>query len=232
MIEAIRAGKEIEKILIQKGLRNERFYELRKLISELSIPFQYVPVEKLRRISNQNHQGIICYISPITYQPLDNIIQAVFESGKTPTVLILDRITDVRNIGAICRTAECAGVDVVIVPDRGSAMISADAIKASAGALLKIAVHRTKNLKNTLEYLKNSGLKIVAATEKAQTDIYNVDLSEPIVIIMGSEESGVSPEYLKMVDTEIRIPLMGEIESLNVSVATGVILYEIIRQRM
>lgn len=230
-IEAIRAGKDVEKILIQNGLKNERFHELRKLIIEFSIPFQYVPPEKLKRVSNQNHQGIICFISPITYQPIDAVIQGVFESGATPLILILDKITDVRNIGAICRTAECAGVNAVVVPDRGSALINADAVKASAGALLKIPVHRSKNLKQTIEYLKNSGLRIVAASEKAQNDYCNSDLSGPLAIIMGSEESGVSPEYLKLTDQQIRIPVMGEIESLNVSVATGIILYEVIRQR-
>ena len=231
MIEAIRAGKEVEKILIQNGLKNERFHELRKLISEFSIPFQYVPPEKLKRVSNQNHQGIICFISPIAYQPIDVVIQGVFESGETPLILILDKITDVRNLGAICRTAECAGVNAVVVPDRGSALINADAVKASAGALLKIPVHRSKNLKQTIEYLKNSGLRIVAASEKAQNDHYNSDLSGPLAIIMGSEESGVSPEYLKLTDQQVSIPVMGEIESLNVSVATGIILYEVIRQR-
>lgn len=231
-IEAIKSGKEIEKILIQKGLKNERFHELRELINTHSIPYQYVPVEKLQRIRNQNHQGIICYISPITYQPIDNLIQGIFESGEIPLILILDKITDVRNIGAICRTAECAGVHVIILPDRGSALMSADAVKASAGALLKITFHRSKNLKTTIEYLKNSGLKIVAATEKAQTYHYETDMNGPLAIIMGSEEKGISPEYLKMVDLNVKIPLYGEIESLNVSVATGVLLYETLRQRI
>ena len=231
VIEAIKAGKEIEKILIQNGLRNERTYELKKLINDASIPYQYVPVEKLKRISNQNHQGIICYISPIDYQEIENIIQTVFESGKTPLVLILDKVTDVRNIGAIARTAECAGVDAIILPERGSALLGPDAVKTSAGALLKIAFHRSNNLKKTIEYLKNSGLKIIAATEKGEALHYESDLKGPLAIILGSEEIGVSGEYIKLTDQIVKIPLLGEIESLNVSVACGILLYETLRQR-
>ncbi len=232
VIEAIKAAKEIEKILIQNGLRNERTYELKKLINDYSIPYQYVPREKLQRITNQNHQGVVCYISPVDYQPIENIIQGVFESGNTPLVLILDKITDVRNIGAIARTAECAGVDAIIIPGRGSALLGPDAVKTSAGALLKVAFHRSENLKKTIEYLKNSGLKIVAATEKGEVLYYESDMKGPLAIIMGSEETGVSGEYLKMTDQIVKIPLFGEIESLNVSVASGILLYETLRQRM
>ncbi len=230
-IEAIKAGKEIEKIFLQNGLKGEGFRELFGLIKELEIPFQFVPIEKLNRLSRQNHQGVITYLSEIPYQKLEDLIPAVYEQGSTPLFLILDRITDVRNLGAIARTAECAGVDGLLIPARGSAMINSDAIKTSAGALYKLPVIRSENLKESILFLKNSGLSIIAVTEKANHLYTQADLNKPLALIMGSEGEGISEEYLKLCDSTLNIPVSGEIESLNVSVACGVILFETIRQR-
>lgn len=231
IIEAVKSGKEIDKILIQTGLNNELYFQLRKLINEFKIPFQYVPVKKLNRITSKNHQGVICFISNIVYHNIENLLPGIYEDGKLPLLLILDRITDVRNMGAIARTAECAGVDAIIIPEKGSAQINSDTIKASAGSLYKIPVCRCKNLKNIIEYLKESGVQIIAATEKAGNYYTSADFTKPTAIIMGSEENGVSGEYLKRSDFKVKIPILGDIESLNVSVATGVILYEAVNQR-
>ena len=231
IIEAVKSGKEIDKILIQTGLNNELYFQLRKLINEFKIPFQYVPVKKLNRISSKNHQGVICFISNIVYNNIENLLPGIYEDGKLPLLLILDRITDVRNMGAIVRTAECAGVDAIIIPEKGSAQINSDTIKASAGSLYKIPVCKSKNIKNTIEYLKESGVQIIAATEKADNYYTSADFTKPTAIIMGSEENGVSGEYLKRSDLKVKIPILGDIESLNVSVATGVILYEAVNQR-
>jgi len=231
VIEAIKSGKEIEKLLIQKGLRGEGFKELHGFIREFDIPFQFVPVEKLNRTTRQNHQGIIAYLSEISYQKLDYIIPFIYEQGRSPLILVLDRITDVRNLGAIARTAECAGVDALLLPVKGSAQVNEIAIKTSAGALYKIPLCRCPDLKESILFMRNSGLKIVAATEKAATDYTKTDFRQPLALIMGSEEDGVSDEFIKMADELIRIPLHGEIASLNVSVATGILLYEMLRQR-
>jgi len=232
VIEALQAGKEIEKVLVVTGLKNELFPEMRKMLNEKDIPMQYVPIEKLNRVTRQNHQGVIAFVSPIIYEDYEQIVPALFDIGRNPLVLILDRITDVRNFGAIARTAECAGVDAIIVPSRGSALMGADAVKTSAGALFKIPVCRSVNLKDTIDYMKACGLQIVAATEKATDYHFQIDLTLPTAIMLGSEEDGVSPEYLKRCDQRVRIPMVGEIESLNVSVAAGVILFEAVKQRM
>ena len=232
IIEALQAGKEIEKVLVVTGLKSELFPEMRKLLNEKDIPMQYVPIEKLNRVTRQNHQGVIAFVSPIVYEDYEQIVPALFDIGRNPLVLILDRITDVRNFGAIARTAECAGVDAIIVPSRGSALMGADAVKTSAGALFKIPVCRSVNLKDTIDYMKACGLQIVAATEKATDFHFQIDLTLPTAIMLGSEEDGVSPEYLKRCDQRVRIPMVGEIESLNVSVAAGIILFEAVKQRM
>ncbi|MCK9220132.1 MAG: 23S rRNA (guanosine(2251)-2'-O)-methyltransferase RlmB [Bacteroidales bacterium] len=230
-IEAIKSGKELEKIFLQNGLKGEGFRELFDLIRTLEIPFQFVPIEKLNRLSRQNHQGVISYVSEITYQRIEDLIPFVFEQGRMPLFLILDRVTDVRNVGAIARTAECAGVDGLILPARGSAQINSDAIKTSAGALYKLPVVRSQNIKETIEFMKNSGLSIIAASEKTPNDYTEADYNKPMALIMGSEGEGISEEYLKLTDKVVRIPVLGEIESLNVSVASGVILFEALRQR-
>jgi 23S rRNA (guanosine2251-2'-O)-methyltransferase len=232
VIEAIEAGKEIEKILLQKGLSNELYHQLRNALKGKNIPLQFVPPEKLKRVTSKNHQGVIAYLTEITYYHTENLLPEVFEKGKIPLLLILDRVTDVRNFGAIARSAECAGVDFIIIPSRGSAQINGDAIKTSAGALHRIPVCREDNLKNTMEYLKESGLQIIACHEKTEQLIYDADFKKPSVIIMGSEENGISGEYAKRSDMQVKIPMPGKISSLNVSVATGIILFEAVKQRM
>lgn len=232
VIEAVRAGKEFEKIFIQKGLNNQLFHELRKELQGRDIPYQIVPPEKLNRLSNKNHQGVLAVISEITYYKAEDILGSVFEKGKVPLVLILDKITDVRNFGAIARSAACSGVDMIVIADQGSAQVNADAVKTSAGALHSMPVCREKNLKSTLEFLKQSGLQIISCHEKTEKLIYTANFKIPTAIIMGSEDSGISPEYLKRSDVEVKIPMVGKIASLNVSVATGIILFEAVRQRV
>ncbi len=231
IIEAIKAGKEIDKILIRKGIRNALYIELQQLINHYDIPVQNVPVEKLNRITQKNHQGTIAFVSAISFQNIESIVPMLYEEGKPPLIIILDSVTDVRNLGAIARTAECSGAHAILVPSKGSAQINEDAIKTSAGALNVIPVCRANNLKDSIEFLKNSGVQIVAASEKADQNYTDVDYSVPTAIIMGSEERGVSGEYIKRSDHLVQIPILGEIESLNVSVATAVMLYEVVRQR-
>ncbi len=231
VIEAIKSGKEMDRILLQKNLRGESFRELFNLIRDLEIPFQFVPVEKLNRLSKQNHQGVIAYVTDISYQKIENILPLLYEQGKVPLILLLDGITDVRNMGAIARTAECAGVDAIVIPLKGSAMLNSEAIKTSSGALYKIPVCRTANAKEAVTLMKDSGLQVMAATEKGSRSYLSAEFSTPLLLIMGSEGAGISEELLGLCDEHLMIPLAGEIESLNVSVAAGVILFEIIRQR-
>jgi 23S rRNA (guanosine2251-2'-O)-methyltransferase len=231
VIEAIRSGKEIEKVLLQKSLRGEGFRELFNLCKEFEIHFQFVPPEKLNSLSKQNHQGVIAFLSEVIYQRLEDIIPYVYEQGRPPLILVLDRITDVRNMGAIARSAECAGVDALVVPLQGSAQINSEAIKASAGALYKLPVCRSRNLKDELQFLKASGIGIIAATEKGASEHTEANMTGPLAIIMGNEGTGIAKELLDLADGQIFIPVFGEIGSLNVSVAAGVILYEAVRQR-
>jgi len=231
IIEAVEAGKTIDKLFIQKGLHNDLFAELWKLVRVKRINYKHVPLEKINRLTRKNHQGVFAFISPIDFHNIEDVIPKLYEEGKNPLVLVLDRITDVRNFGAIARTAECAGVDTILIPEQNAAAINADAIKTSAGALHKITVCRTWNLKLALQFLKDSGIQLIGCTEKTQDNMYKPDYTPPTAIIMGSEEDGVSPEFLKMCDAKAKIPMRGKIASLNVSVATGVILYEAIRQR-
>lgn len=232
VIEAVNAGKEIDKIIIQKGLSNQLYSELRKAIKDLDIPIQIVPPEKINRITGKNHQGVLAFLAQITYYETEDLLGQVFEKGKVPLVLILDRVTDVRNFGAIARSADCAGVDFIVIPSRGAAQINADAVKTSAGALNRIPVCREDNLKNIIDYLKESGLQIIACHEKTDNYHFNADLTRPTAIIMGSEENGISNEYLKRSDMQVKIPMVGNIASLNVSVATGIILFEAVKQRL
>lgn len=230
-IEAIRAGKEINKIIIQKGLQGDLFREFKSEMAGMEHLVQLVPIEKLNRITRKNHQGVISFVSPVTYYSIEDIVPKIFEEGKNPLLLILDRVTDVRNFGAICRSAECLGVDAVVIPSRGSAAINADAVKTSAGALHILPVCRENNLKHTIDYLLESGIQVVGCTEKGSVDAEKCDLTGPTAIIMGSEDEGISPEYLKRCNARIKIPMIGKIESLNVAVATGIVLYETLRQR-
>lgn len=232
VIEAIKSGKEIESIFLQRGLGGGLISELKELLAEFKVTAQQVPIEKLNRLTTKNHQGAVAFISPIIYQKIENIVQEVFEAGKVPLILVLDSITDVRNMGAIARTAECAGVHAIVVPAKGSAQINPDAVKTSAGALYKIPVCRHDNFMQTVKYLQESGLQLVCCTEKTKEVIYTPDYTAPTAIIMGSEEDGVRNEIIRIADHLAKIPMYGEIESLNVSVATGVILYEAVRQRV
>jgi 23S rRNA (guanosine2251-2'-O)-methyltransferase len=231
IIEAVEAGKTIDKLFIQKGLHNDLFAELWKLVREKRINYKHVPLEKINRLTRKNHQGVFAFISPIDFHNIEDVIPKLYEEGKNPLVLVLDRITDVRNFGAIARTAECAGVNTILIPEQNAAAINADAIKTSAGALHKVTVCRTWNLKLALQFMKESGIQLIGCTEKTQDNMYKPDYTTPTAIIIGSEEDGVSPEFLKMCDSRAKIPMNGKIASLNVSVATGVILYEAIRQR-
>ena len=231
VLEAVDAGKEVEKVLIQKGLRSTTFTELMQILKEHSVPYQFVPVEKLNRITRKNHQGIVAYISPVTFYRVEDILPGIYEEGKVPFILLLDRITDVRNFGAILRTAECAGVNAVVIPSRNSAQLNAGTVKSSAGAIFNVPICRSDNLKDTLDYIKQSGLRVAAATEKAEQTCFTADLTGPLVLLLGSEGEGISAEYLKKADVHVRIPVLGETESLNVSVAAGVLMYEVVRQR-
>jgi 23S rRNA (guanosine2251-2'-O)-methyltransferase len=232
IIEAIRAEKDIDKLLIQTDLgKSDLMGELLKLAKERSILVQRVPVHKLNKITQKNHQGAIAYLSVVNYVSFEDILQGVFEQGRTPLFLLLDSITDVRNLGAIARTAECVGVDCLIVPEKNSAQIGSDAIKTSAGALHHLPVSRVKSLLQAVKYLQNAGLQVVACTEKTDNLVYSADLSLPTAIVMGAEDTGISQEILKQADMLAKIPMFGKIASLNVSVSAGVILYEVVRQR-
>lgn len=231
VIEAIQAGKEIDKILMRRDMTSELSRELFAALNGMHVPVQYVPLEKLNKLTVKNHQGAIAFISPVAYQRIEDIIPGIYEQGKMPFIVVLDGITDVRNFGAIARTCECAGVDAIVIPSKGGASISADAIKTSAGALLSIPVCREENLGNALKFLVASGIKLVAASEKATKNYTQAILSEPVVFIMGAEDEGVSPDHLRLCDEMVSIPMSGNIASLNVSVATGVLLYEAVRQR-
>jgi len=230
--EAIDAGKEINKILLKKGLQGEQFADLFKKIKESAIPYQFVPYDKLNRIIKGNHQGIIALISSVEYSNLDEIVRSTYEKGKDPFIILLDGITDVRNFGAIARTAECAGVNAIVIPEKGSVAVGPDAVRTSAGALNHISVCRTRDLVSSVEYLKGSGIKVLAASEKAADDYFSTDLTGPVAVILGSEEKGISHQLIHIADGLIRIPLLGVIQSLNVSVAAGIISFEIARQRM
>jgi 23S rRNA (guanosine2251-2'-O)-methyltransferase len=229
--EAIAAGKNIEKVLIKKGLQGSLFQKFLEVVRENNIPFQFVPIEKLNRTTRKNHQGVIALMAPITYQDIEQVLPMIYDEGKDPFILVLDHITDTRNFGAIARTAECAGVHAIVIPDTGAAAITADAIKTSAGALHCIPVCRVKSLISSVEFLKGSGLKIVSATEKGAEDYNQVNYRGPIALVMGAEDKGVHPKILDASDIKSRIPIMGEIESLNVSVAAGILMYEILKVR-
>lgn len=231
IIEAIKNGRIIEKVLIKKGLNNELFQDLYHLLKENEIAFQFVPLEKINRITRKNHQGVLALLSPIEFYNIETLLPELFESGTDPFILILDQITDVRNFGAIVRSAECAGVQTIIIPERGMARIGADAVKTSAGAIHNLPICRVDNLPNTIQFLKDSGIKIVAATEKANELYTEVNFNGPLGIVMGSEEKGISDPILQLADHQLKIPILGKIESLNVSVAAALMIYEAVRQR-
>lgn len=231
IIEAIHQEKEIDKVMLRKGNNGELFQQLFSLIREREIPFQYVPEEVFKPFSGKNHQGVLAEVSPIAYQNILDIVDEVIARGENPLVLVLDRITDVRNLGGITRTAECAGVHAILLPNKNSAKISSDAIKTSAGALYHLPVCREKNLKKTVRELKRRGLMIYAATEKAEQFYTAVDMKGACAIVLGSEDTGIDEDLLVLANEKIKIPQFGKIESLNVSVAAAVIVYEAVRQR-
>ncbi|MFY9172460.1 MAG: 23S rRNA (guanosine(2251)-2'-O)-methyltransferase RlmB [Petrimonas mucosa] len=231
VIEAAEAGKDIDKVLVKRELSGELFKELQEVLRRYEIPMQKVPLERIDRITRKNHQGVVAFTSAVTYQKLDQIVPFLYEQGKTPLIIVLDGITDVRNFGAIARTCEVAGVDAIVIPARGSVSVNGDAIKTSAGALHSIPVCRENNLKEAVVFLRISGIKVVAASEKAARNYTGTDMSVPVAILMGSEDEGVSPEILRVCDELVKIPQFGTIQSLNVSVAAGVMIYEAVRQR-
>ncbi len=231
VIEAIRSGRSVEKVLIKQGLDNPLFNELFQLIQEHQISFQFVPNERINRVTRKNHQGVLAFLPAVDFTALETIIPGLYEAGKDPFILVLDQITDVRNFGAIIRTAGCGGVDAVVIPEKGMARIGADVVKTSAGAIHTVPICRVKNLTHAIRFLKESGIKIVAATEKASEVYTECLLTGPLALIMGAEDKGISIPILQLADDQVRIPLVGAIESLNVSVAAGILIYEAIRQR-
>lgn len=231
VIEAIYAGKEIDKIFVHKEAQGDLMRELMKTLKANNLPFTYVPVEKLNRLTHLNHQGVVATIAPIKFQSLENLVENVLETGKKPLFLILDQLSDARNFGAIIRTAECTGVDGIIISKTGAAPVNGDTVKTSAGAVFNVPICKVDHIKDAVFYLQGSGIKTVAATEKTEDILYAVDFTEPVAIIMGSEDRGINPSVLKIVDEKAKLPLFGTIGSLNVSVACGAFLYEVVRQR-
>lgn len=228
--ETLKSGKTIERLLINKEASGTAL-GVAASARDAGVPVQYVPLEKLNRMTRGNHQGVIALVSPIVYQPLEEVINRTFEEGKVPIIVVLDRVTDVRNVGAVARTMECVGATALVVPGRGSAQLNSDAMKTSAGALNYLPVSRVDNLVDAILLLQATGFKVLAMDETAHTDLYQTDLTGPIAFVMGNEEEGISPTLLRRVDQVVKIPMTGKVESLNVSVAAGVCLYEMVRQR-
>ena len=231
VMEAINANEPIDKVFIQKGLKGSLAKELETLMRKNGIKANYVPLEKLNHITKNNHQGVVAKISPIPFHELETLVEDVIETEKQPLFLLLDQLSDVRNFGAIIRTAECSGVHGIIIQKKGAAPVTADTIKTSAGAAFKVPIVKVDHIKDAVYYLQGSGVKVVAATEKTESDLYQIDYTGPTAIVMGSEDRGISPSTLKAVDDLASIPLLGEIGSLNVSVACAIFLYEAVRQR-
>ena len=230
--EALASQLSFDKVFVQKGISNDKIDSLVHDLQKENVSVATVPIEKLNRLTRGNHQGIVALTSPVAFQSLEAVVENVLATSKTPLFLLLDQITDVRNFGAILRTAECTGVDAVIIPKSGGAPVSGDTIKTSAGAIFKIPICKVDHIKDALFYLQASGITTLAATEKTPNTIYSIDMNVPLALIMGSEERGVSHSVLGLVDQKAALPLLGEINSLNVSVACGAFLYEIVRQRI
>lgn len=231
VIEAIESGKSIDKVMIRKDLGGDLARELMAVIKEYDVVTQRVPQERLNRITMKNHQGVIALMSPVTYHRLDNLLPSLYEEGVNPFMLVLDGLTDPRNFGAIGRTADCSGVNGIVIPERNSVSVTPDAVKTSAGGLFYVPVCRERDLVSAVRFLKDSGVKVVAASEKAARDYTECDLTVPVAIVMGSEDTGISDSVLRLCDELVAIPMMGNIGSLNVSVAAGVMMYEAVRQR-
>jgi len=231
VIEAIKAGKQIDRLLIKQGLQGPLYHELMTEVKKNNIVYQIVPLERIELVTRKNHQGVLAWLSIIEYQYISNLLPMIFEKGEDPLIVALDGVSDVRNFGAIVRTAECMGAHGIVIPEKGSARITADAVKTSAGALHSFPVCREKSIVRAIEFLKESGLRVVCAAEKEGTEASKTDLKGPVVLIMGSEDKGISRELVSLADKTVRIPMKGSIASLNVSVASGILIYEIARQR-
>lgn len=232
ILEAIESGKTVDKVLIRRDLGGDLAKELLDKIKQYDIVLQRVPLEKLNRITLKNHQGAIALLSPVGYNKLDNIIPLLYEEGKTPLAVVLDGVTDARNFGAIARSADCAGVDFMVLPERGSASVTSDAVKASAGALFYVPVCRERDTLSAIKKLKENGYLIIGASEKGVQNYTQADFTVPVAIVMGAEDTGISPDVIRQCDSLVSIPILGNIGSLNVSVAAGVMLYEAVRQRL
>jgi len=231
VLEALKAGKSIDKIQMSREFKSENFHDIRNLARDNDVIIQRVPVEKINRITRKNHQGIIAWMSPVDFADIEDVLPGIYEKGEEPFILILDGVTDVRNFGAMVRTAECTGVHAIIIPDKGAARINADAMKTSAGALNRVPVCKSSVLSGAVKSLKNSGLKVLGITEKGSENIFEQDMKMPIALVMGSEETGISNQVMKHVDGLVKLPMKGKIASLNVSVAAAVSMYEVLRQR-
>jgi len=232
VIEAIKAGNQIDRLLIKQGLKGALYHEMMIEVKKHKIAFQIVPLERIELVTRKNHQGVLAWLSLIEFQSVNNILPMIFEKGEDPLVVVLDGVSDVRNFGAIVRSAECLGAHAIIIPEKGSARITADAIKTSAGALHSFPVCREKSIVRSVEFLKDSGLKIICAAEKSGETVSKAVLTGPVALILGSEDKGISRELISIADHQVKIPMSGSIGSLNVSVAAGILLYEIVRQRI
>lgn len=232
VIEAIESGKQVDKVLMKKDLGGELARELLSVTREYNVPVQRVPVERINKVTRKNHQGVIAFMAAVDYYHVDDIVPALYDEGINPLVVVLDGVTDVRNFGAIARTCECAGVNCIVIPERNSVSVNADAVKTSAGALNYLPVCRERNLVKAVQYLRDSGFKVMGASEKTDLNYTKADFTGPVAIVLGAEDTGISTDMLKLCDTLVAIPEFGQINSLNVSVAGGIMIYEVVRQRL
>ncbi len=232
VIEAIESGKQVDKVLMKKDLGGELARELLSVTREYNVPVQRVPVERINKVTRKNHQGVIAFMAAVDYYHVDDIVPALYDEGINPLVVVLDGVTDVRNFGAIARTCECAGVNCIVIPERNSVSVNADAVKTSAGALNYLPVCRERNLVKAVQYLRDSGFKVMGASEKTDLNYTKADFTRPVAIVLGAEDTGISTDVLKLCDTLVAIPEFGQINSLNVSVAGGIMIYEVVRQRL
>lgn len=232
VIEAIESGKQVDKVLMKKDLGGELARELLSVTREYNVPVQRVPVERINKVTRKNHQGVIAFMAAVDYYHVDDIVPALYDEGINPLVVALDGVTDVRNFGAIARTCECAGVNCIVIPERNSVSVNADAVKTSAGALNYLPVCRERNLVKAVQYLRDSGFKVMGASEKTDLNYTKADFTGPVAIVLGAEDTGISTDVLKLCDTLVAIPEFGQINSLNVSVAGGIMIYEVVRQRL
>lgn len=232
VIEAIESGKQVDKVLMKKDLGGELARELLSVTREYNVPVQRVPVERINKVTRKNHQGVIAFMAAVDYYHVDDIVPALYDEGINPLVVVLDGVTDVRNFGAIARTCECAGVNCIVIPERNSVSVNADAVKTSAGALNYLPVCRERNLVKAVQYLRDSGFKVMGASEKTNLNYTKADFTGPVAIVLGAEDTGISTDVLKLCDTLVAIPEFGQINSLNVSVAGGIMIYEVVRQRL